>query len=732
LPSPARHGRPSPGPDAASDGRAPDARPSVDEALTDLCRRLERALPVGAAAVVMPAPDGGARVVAPSLPAAAVDALAALPTQPAANGHEVDPVILVDLAADHRPHGAGGDAPGGFVAAWMAPMANGDGAVVVLLPERRPPDAAAAALRAAAAEAAPLVRLARTEAALADAEIRYRTLVGQAPGIVYVEELVGQTYPYVSPQAEAVLGYAADDLVAGRPAWMELVHPEDRDRVAAAIHRADEDGGPYDEEYRMLARGGEVVWIRNHAVLVRDAAGAPRYWHGLATDVTGQRSAELRLAHLAHHDPLTGLPNRALFTQRLNAAAARARSAGDAIAVLFVDLDGFKNLNDGLGHDIGDRVLAEAGARLRARLRPSDTLARFGGDEFIALLDGVAGPTAAAAVADDLLVALGAPLVVQGCATRISASVGIAVLDGGGNPADLLRQADVALYEAKAAGRSTRAVYAPALSLPVLARDRWEIDLRQAMARGELVLHYQPEIDLATGRIARLEALVRWNHPHLGLLHPANFVRLAEETGVIVPLGQWVLREACRQARTWREVGGEPVGVSVNLSAREFCQASLVGDVARVLAETGLPARDLELHVGEAAAAVATRESVQGLRALGVRVAIDDFGKAYPSLAGLQGLEVDALRIDRSFVAGLDHDRRSRALVRAIGALGRDAELAVAAKGVETEDQIAILRTLGIGFGQGFALAPPMDAAAVGEVLAGAAPLATLSVGGIA
>ncbi len=708
-----------------------DAAPRLADGLAAVCRWLESRLDRAACAVLLgDGHDGAARVVAasPRFPDAASVLAAARALLPARShaGAGVPAIAVIDLAGRAEASSVWPIGLAGIRALWALPFGDaaerdaGPGMLVVLRENERPPaEAEAAALRDAAVLAALAVRGTRATAAAAEVETRYAALVDQLPGIVYIEHLEGDADFFISDAAETILGYAAADLVAGNPSWISLIHPDDDDRVEQAARRSDADGGPFDEVYRMVARDGGVVWIRNQAVLVRAEDGTPLYWHGVAIDLTRQRQAEERLAHLAHHDALTGLPNRALFAERLAAAMARARDGGDAVAVLFIDLDGFKNLNDGLGHDVGDRVLTEASSRLRARLRPADTLARFGGDEFVALLDGVSGVAEAAAIADDLLAALQPPLVVDGCVTHVTGSVGVAITDDGTtDPADLLRQADVALYEAKAAGRAARAVYAPALALPVLARERWETDLRQAVARGDLLLHYQPEVDLSTGRIARLEALVRWLHPRLGLLHPANFVRLAEETGLIVPLGRWVLREACRQVRAWQDATGQPLGVCVNMSAREFCQVSLVDDIAQVLAEAGLAASALELHIAETTAAVASRDTVRRLRELGVRVVIDDFGKAYPTLGGLQDLEFDGLRIDRSFVAGLGADRRSHALVRAIASLGHDSEMAVAAKGIETDDQVAILRQLGIDFGQGFALAPPMEAAAVGELLA--------------
>lgn len=702
--------------------------------LAALCRSLEGLLSDATCSILL-CDETGKRFVhgaAPSLPPAYVAAIDAMGGGPAAatgwlgvRRHEV--AVAADIATDPLWSAQKDLALAhGLRACWSVPIrdrARGQPVGAVVVYHRRPRQPTAGEVDAVAGFedlARLVIREARARAAVADAEGRYRTLVEQVPAVVFIERLDEHPGLTLSAQVTALLGYPPEALAVGHPRWIDLVHPDDRSRVAAAACAAAASGNAYDEEYRLIARSGQTVWVRHQAVLVRDEDGVPRSWHGVIIDLTPRRLAEEQVAYLAHHDALTGLPNRTLFTERLAAAIRRAEEGPGTVAVLFVDLDGFKNLNDGLGHATGDRLLVEVGTRLRRQLRPADTIARFGGDEFVILLEDVPGGGEAAAVADRLLAALRPPWIVDGCVTQFGGSIGVTVMEGeGAEPEELLRQADIALYEAKAAGRGTKVVYALAMSLPVAARHQWEADLRQALPRGELVLHFQPEIDLATGRIARLEALVRWRHPEHGLLQPANFVRLAEETGLIVPLGRWVLREACRRTRDWQGAGAEPpVGVSVNLSTREFCQLSLVDDVTRILADTGLAPGALELHITETTAAVAAKQTVTRLRQLGVRVAIDDFGKSYPSLNVLHGLEVDVLKIDRSFVAGLGRDRRSNAVVRAIAALGHDANLVVTAKGIETTGQVDIVRRLGIDFGQGFALAPPMGAEAIDALLA--------------
>jgi diguanylate cyclase (GGDEF)-like protein len=438
---------------------------------------------------------------------------------------------------------------------------------------------------------------------------------------------------------------------------------------------------------------------------------------------------EAMLAHRAFHDPLTGLPNRALFADTLARALGHDPRHPGRVAVLFLDLDGFKLVNDSLGHTAGDQLLGLVAARLRAHVPLEGTVvARFGGDEFAVLLERVADPTTVTHLAERLLEALRAPFALDGHETFVNACVGVAVgVLGEDDSGTLLRHADIALYRAKANGPSSVAVFAPVMEERVLARLQREVALRRAVEGGELRLHYQPVVELASGRMVGAEALVRWAHPELGLLLPVEFIPLAEETGLIVPLGNWVLGEACRQARAWQDATwSAPMGVSVNLSARQLRDPDLVAEVAGMLRENGLDARRLELEVTETVAmadAAVTRHALSALRRLGVRVSIDDFGTGHSSLGRLQELAPDALKIDRSFIAGLSRDRGSEAIVRAVSAMAHDLGLEVTAEGIETAEQAACLRTLGVDRGQGFYLGPPVPSEAVDALLTRPAPM---------
>jgi diguanylate cyclase (GGDEF)-like protein len=420
---------------------------------------------------------------------------------------------------------------------------------------------------------------------------------------------------------------------------------------------------------------------------------------------------------------LTELPNRALLHDRLVHALARAPRSALSTAVLFIDLDNFKVINDSRGHQAGDRLLVTVAQRLRAAVRPGDTAARLGGDEFTVLLEDLTDPADAVNVAQRFLQQLHAPMELDGHRVVTSASIGIAVSGAADGilADDLLRQADIALYSAKDHGKDQFAMFDPSMNQLPLERLQLETDLRHGLEHGEFRVFYQSIVELTTGRITGMEALVRWNHPRRGLVAPNQFIPVAEASGLIVPLGKWVLQEACRQAQLWRQQNPlqPPLVISVNLSARQFQHASLVEDVAEALRESGLPPGQLKLEITESAAMearIGTIQVLQALKGLGVLLAIDDFGTGYSSLAYLKRFPVDTLKVDRSFVSGMGDNPQDSAIVESVIMLARTLGLSVTAEGIETVRQLDELRGLACNEGQGFLFARPQPAEAFVDV----------------
>ncbi len=560
------------------------------------------------------------------------------------------------------------------------------------------------------------------EEALRESEERFRLLFERSVDYLVVHDAAGNV---VDASAETCrsLGYSREEMLSMRVEDYEtnLLSPEERgererrggtlwQRIVAnepgavtevntGEHRR-KDGTTFPVEVRV----GGVVYAGERMILAS------------SRDVTERKAFVERLEHQAFHDPLTGLPNRALFQDRLEHALARAGRDDGAVAVLFLDLDDFKVVNDSLGHEAGDRLLVEVAGRVRGCLRPGDTAARLGGDEFAVLLEGVAGEGEALRVADRIGDALGTPVSLgagESHEARANASVGVALGRPGQRAGDLLRNADVAMYGAKARGKARHELFDPAMNERAASRLEAENGLRRAIGRGEIVAHYQPKLSLASGEVVGMEALARWEEPERGLVLPAEFIGLAEETGLIVPLGELVLREACRRAATWRQERAERVAVWVNLSPRQFHGADVVGQVSSVLEETGLEARYLGLEITEGVVmddAESTIETLGRLKGLGVRLAIDDFGKGFSSLNYVKRFPVDYLKIDRSFVSGICERPEDLAIAQAVVALGHSLGMEVVAEGVETAEQLDLLRGLGCDHAQGYYLARPMAA----------------------
>jgi diguanylate cyclase (GGDEF)-like protein/PAS domain S-box-containing protein len=550
--------------------------------------------------------------------------------------------------------------------------------------------------------------------ALKESEERFACAVRGSSDGIWDWDIARERF-YISPRLKELLGYRDDELANERRVLFDRLHPADLPLVEAAIDAHFARDEPYDLEVRQRHRDGEYRWFRIRGQAQRDASGRPIRFSGANTDITDRKRAEAQLSYLAQYDILTGLPNRALFLDRLAGAIARARRAGGLLALLFFDLDRFKAINDTLGHQAGDAVLREVAARVKERLRETDTVARLAGDEFTAILEDLARPEDALEVAAQIQsVVAAAPVLHDGHEIYVAASIGVAIFPADAEtPEDLLKCADAAMYAAKRDGGQAVQAFSRDELPAVPGRITIEARLRRALERSELFLEYQPQVDIGSDRIVGAEALIRWRDPDLGLVSPLQFIPLAEETGLIVPIGEWVLESACRQAAAWRAAGLPLIRIAVNLSPRQFRDKGLVARIGSLLARTGLEAGQLELEITEGTIMQQTRTTLsllEQLAGLGVRIAIDDFGTGYSSLAYLKRFPVDQLKIDRAFVRELTSGTDDAAIVTAITTMARALEIRTLAEGVETPAQLAALRELGVHEYQGFLFSRPVAA----------------------
>jgi len=560
---------------------------------------------------------------------------------------------------------------------------------------------------------------ARDELALREAE--YRVLAEHSGDCLSRHDLEGR-YLYVSPVSESMLGYRPEELVGRTAGELGFIHPDDAAAVGSLKAKL-VDGGEMTATaaWRVLRPDGSVRWVETAIRAVPDAHGEPYQVVAVTRDVSERKDAESRLAYQALHDSLTGLPNRTLFLDRLEHALKRAERHHGGVAVLFVDLDRFKLINDSFGHAAGDRLLCDVAERLRRTLRPADTIARFGGDELTVLCEDLDGEAGARAVAQRIAELFEEPFVVEDGEAFLQASVGIALAADGAAPEDLIRDADAAMYRAKDHGRARVEVFDEAMRRDARERVATESALRRAIERDELCIHVQPVVGIGDERIASFEALVRWDHPERGLVPPGDFIPLAEETGLIVPIGNWVLREVCRTLRRWEDdLGADWVQCSVNLSVRHLQQPDLVATVRAALAEHRLPAERLVLEITESAVmenGSGTVETLAELKAMGVRLALDDFGTGYSSLAHLHRFPLDILKIDRSFTAALGDDHHGASIAGAIVSLAQALDLVTVAEGIEDAAQQRRLELLGCTYGQGFLFSRPQPPATFDDAL---------------
>ena len=564
-----------------------------------------------------------------------------------------------------------------------------------------------------------------------DSEERFRSLVQNSSDVISItgEDLIAR---YHSPAIESLLGVHPDAGVGVNLG--DLVRHDDESPFQAMCRDVlAESGSTRSIECRMRHADGSA---RDVEIWVTNSLDAPNL-AGLVfniRDITERKEAEReraaleqQLAYQAFHDPLTGLANRVLFRDRIDHALARCARGKEEIAVLFLDLDNFKSANDTLGHDAGDCMLRAAADRLQSCLRESDTIARFGGDEFAILLEGIDDEQMVYVVAHRLVEAMKQPFDLDNRQMLSSASVGIAFSGRRGEGAEeLLANADVAMYAAKSQGKSCIETYRPDMRRSLIERMDLETGLRRAVSNGEFVLHYQPIVDVEDGRITGLEALVRWNDPARGLIPPGEFIPLAEETGLILPMGRWVLEQACAQASTWRsKYHNFDLKISVNISARQFQQPAFVSEVGEILRLTQLPPECLVLELTESLLvqdSTVTVRKIGDLKELGVQLALDDFGTGYSSLNYLRAFPIDVLKIDKSFIDGVGKGIEESALARAIVQIGETLCLRTVAEGIESEEQAVELRSIGCGEGQGFFFARPLDADSIESLLADKVP----------
>lgn len=547
---------------------------------------------------------------------------------------------------------------------------------------------------------------------------RFQALVEGIPGVIAYMDLVQSDNPaastplYISPQVETLLGYERDAWLAEGELWLDVLHPEDAVRMAKADEHARRTLSPLFAEYRMVARGGRIVWVSEKASVVEDAEDGTLYWQGVMVDITDRKQAEAELLHRTFHDPLTELPNRIHFRAAVESAIAEVER-GSSLVVLLIDLDRFKEINDTLGHHYGDILLSKFAAALRLKLRSPDLIARLGGDEFAVLLEATDDATTAArsAVAriEELLAE---PYVVEGLPLSVEASIGIASFpEDGGDVSELLQHADTAMYVAKRSG-SGHAFYEPGEDGKGRQRLQLLAELRRAINERELVLHYQPKLDLRSGCIDRVEALIRWQHPTGGLIPPGEFIPLAEQTGLIHPLTAFVLDAALEQCRLWLDERRD-ISVAVNISPRSLNEIGFPKAVAQQLHRHDFPAQNLVLEVTESAIIfdpARAEATLNALHQLGVRLALDDFGTGHSSLAFLGRLPLDQIKIDRSFVTDLATNPHNNVIVRSIINLGHQLGLEVVGEGVETSDVKLRLQQYGCDILQGYALTPALPA----------------------
>ena len=560
----------------------------------------------------------------------------------------------------------------------------------------------------------------RVSRALKESEEYFRNAFDHAAGMAVINP--DGKWLQVNDSLCQMLGYSEDELL--EKGFQAITHPQDLGNDLANLYQLLEGKIPgYQLEKRYCHKTGQTIWVLQSASLVRDADGVSRHVIFQIQNISDRKKAEEHIHHAAFHDALTALPNRTLFADRLSMAVERSkRSAEFEFAVIFVDLDRFKIVNDSLGHDLGDKLLVDLAQRLSGELRAVDTVARLGGDEFAILLDGIATPHDATEAADRIQAALQKPFNLEGHEFFTSASMGIAYSSHGyERPEDILRDADTAMYKAKSNGKARHEVFNTQMHTRAVEALTLENELRRALDNGEIEPFYQSIIALDSGRIVGFEALARWLHPERGLISPADFIPLAEETGLIVPIGLTILDQACADIAHWQAALDIPtLTISVNLSGKQFKQASLLNDIKEILFKTSLQPNCLKMEITETIVMEDTAvaiEMLKQLKRIGMQISLDDFGTGYSSLSYLHRFPFDIIKIDRSFVSRMTMDRESRGIVKTITALAAELGKSVIAEGIEKEEHQQLLAAMGCSYGQGYLFSKPVDADSAVELL---------------
>lgn len=538
-----------------------------------------------------------------------------------------------------------------------------------------------------------------------------RDLIEGVNAIVWEADPDTMHFSYVNAHAKTMLGYPRERWTNDPHFWESIIVDEDRASTVSYCIKQIKAGRDHELDYRVKTADGKVCWIHERVSVIVDEAGQTSSLRGLMVDITSLKESEEKLIHQATHDGLTGLPNRALLQDRIQQGIAHANRQGSTLAVMFIDLDRFKIINDSLGHDVGDAVLQTAASRLTASVREVDTVARLGGDEFVMLLTDINRVEDITAIANKTLENLSKTFSIGRDEYVLTASIGISVYPKDGKDVQtLLKNADAAMYRAKADGKNRFEYFAEQMNVNAMRRMQIEHHLHTALEHGEFSLHYQPQADLESGRIVGVEALLRWNNPEIGAIPPDEFIPVAEETGLIVSIGKWVLQTACQQIAAWQDAGLPKLRVAVNISVRQFMQDDLVDVVTAALKTSGIDPVQLELELTESLLMDGNERvigAMQALKDMGIGLSIDDFGTGYSSLGYLRRFPIRSVKIDRSFVHGINSDEDAAALVRSIISMAREMRLSVIAEGVETREQLSYLAHHGCHEIQGYFLGKP-------------------------